>query len=436
MTLAVQDIQHIFERLREGMVPERGLPAFAVGTEKMMGEIKRLLELVANNEGGSKFLRGGYGCGKTFVCQLSLLEALEQNFAVSKVVISPNDTPFYKFDEVYAKIVGNLQTTLTKGGAFADCIDRWVAKVEDRLIDEGEDEDDDNFDNLVQDRFEQELVDIMKEDAGADFMAVIRTYFRLKQQGNISEAQQLLAWLSGSKNIAASIKQKAGIKGEITNHSALTYLKGILQIVKKAGHPGILVVIDEAETILRMRADVREKSLNGIRQIIDATPEFKGLLWLFTGTPDFFDSRKGVAGLAPLNDRIRFRKSGSFVNIKQPQLELKPFDRERLIEVALRLRDLYPSDVKNRVINRVSDHFIIDLVDQMTSGFGGDVGIIPRQFLRELIDVLDLVDQHDEYDPTEVYKFNPKDINPEEEQAIQKSKTSNESEESNNEIEF
>jgi hypothetical protein len=435
MVLAVQDIQHIFERLREGMVPERGLPAFAVGTDKIIGEIKRVMELVSNDEGSSKFLRGGYGCGKTFISQLSLLTALEQNFAVSKVVISSNDTQFYKFDEVYAKIVGNMQTTLTKGGAFADCIDRWIAKVEDRLIDEGEDEDDENFDNLVKERFEQELVDIMKEDAGADFMAVIRHYFILKQEGNISEAQQLLAWLSGSKNISASIKQKAGIKGEITSHSALTYLKGVLQIVKKAGHPGVLVVIDEAETILRMRADVREKSLNGIRQILDATPEFKGLLWMFTGTPDFFDSRKGVAGLQPLDDRIKFRKSGEFVNIKQPQLELKPFNRERLIEVAMRLKELYPSEVKNRIMNKVSDGFIVELVDQMTSGFGGDVGIIPRQFLRELVDILDIVDQQEEYNPAEVYKFDPKDISPEEEQAIQRNMGTNDPKENNN-IEF
>ena len=57
------------------------------------------------------------------------------------------------------------------------------------------------------------------------------------------------------------------------------------------GIPGLVVIIDEAETILRMRRDVRGKSLNGIRQIIDDTPQYKGLLWVFTGTPEFFDAK-------------------------------------------------------------------------------------------------------------------------------------------------
>jgi hypothetical protein len=78
----------------------------------------------------------------------------------------------------------------------------------------------------------------------------------------------------------------------------------VLEIVKAAGYKGLVIVIDEAETILRMRKDSRHKSLNGIRQIADAAGSYPGLLWVFTGTPDFFDSRHGVAGLAPLHDRI------------------------------------------------------------------------------------------------------------------------------------
>ena len=149
MTILSQSTTHIFERLREGMVPDRGLKTFAVGTEKVMGEIHRVLDLTATGEGSAKFLRGDYGCGKTFISQLTLLESLEKDFAVSKVVVSPNDTPFYKFDEVYAKIVGNMQTAMAKGGAFGDCIDRWIGKIEDRLIDEGQDEDSDDFDDIA-----------------------------------------------------------------------------------------------------------------------------------------------------------------------------------------------------------------------------------------------------------------------------------------------
>ena len=117
----------------------------------------------------------------------------------------------------------------------------------------------------------------------------------------------------------------------------------MLEIVKAAGYKGLLIVIDEAETILRMRSDSRHKSLNGIRQIADAAGSYPGLLWVFTGTPEFFDTRHGVAGLAPLHDRIRFLKQGRFASLRQAQLELSPFDAERLRSVALRLRELFPT---------------------------------------------------------------------------------------------
>jgi len=46
-------------------VPERGLEAFAVGIDKQRTEIHRQLKLASDGEGVFKFLRGGYGCGKT-----------------------------------------------------------------------------------------------------------------------------------------------------------------------------------------------------------------------------------------------------------------------------------------------------------------------------------------------------------------------------------
>ena len=102
-------------------------------------------------------------------------------------------------------------------------------------------------------------------------------------------------------------------------------------------------MIDEAETILRMRADSRHKSLNGIRQIADAAGGYPRGLWVFTGTPEFFDTRHGVAGLTPLHERIQFLKQGRFASLRQAQLELVPFDAERLRAVALRLREIYPA---------------------------------------------------------------------------------------------
>jgi len=399
------EVEHIFERLRSGTVPEKGLDKFAVGIDRPLNELKRQLDLASAGEGVFKFLRGGYGCGKTFMCQYTLLEALRQNFAVSFVVVSPNDTQFHKFDDVYHKIVSGLRTPLAVSGALEDAIDRWIARIEDQIAEEcGEDAPD--FDERVKARFDTELVELTKEATGSEFINVLKAYFEAKQKGEYQLASSLVAWLSGSKNIASGAKQRAGIKGEISSASALLFLKGILNIIKRAGYKGLVVIVDELETILRTRTDVRGKSLNGLRQIIDAAKDFPGLLWIFTGTREFFESRKGVAGLEPLHDRIRFSESGGFSSPKQPQLELKPFDAERLVTVACKLREIYPSRQPSRLFRLVDDEFIHQLTTMVSSGLRGDVGVIPRQFLRELVTILDLVEENDGSDGN--YAYNPK----------------------------
>jgi hypothetical protein len=414
--LTQNDAHHIFDKLRGGFVPERGLDAFAVGVDRPRDELRRQLELAQQGSGSVKFLRGGYGCGKTFIARLAIAEAHARNFVTSFVVVSDNDLRFYRFEEVYRKVVSELATQSCPRGALSDILDRWIGEIEDGLIQRGSDPDARGFDQEVRDKVREQLANLTGGKAPPDFVRVIQTIFDLKQQGELADAAALISWLSGSENLSASVKRKADLKGDIGSAEALAYLRGILAICKAARYKGMLIVIDEAETILRMRTDSRHKSLNGIRQISDASGDYPGLLWLFTGTPDFFDNRKGVAGLAPLHDRIRFLESGGFASLRQPQLQLRPFDAERLKAVALRLRELYPMPNRQRVLTRVSDAFIDRLVAHVTLGFRGDVGVVPRQFLRELVNVMDLVDVHEDYFPDQAYDFKDgaRDLSPEE----------------------
>ena len=106
--LSGRDVEHIFESLRKGLVPERGIDAFAVGIEQQRDELLRQLELAKGGEGTIKFLRGGYGCGKTFMARLAALDAQTRGFATSFVVVSDNDLKFHRFDDVYHKVMMEL----------------------------------------------------------------------------------------------------------------------------------------------------------------------------------------------------------------------------------------------------------------------------------------------------------------------------------------
>ncbi len=396
---SLRDAEHIFERLRSGVVPERGLDEFAVGVEKPRAELGRLLEMAKAGEGVFKFLRGGYGCGKTFMARLAVLDAQAKGFATSFVVVSDNDFHLHKFQDLYRRVVQELGTSSAPRGALGDIVDRWIGKVESALIAGGADENAPDFDAKVQKRIEEEIRSRTGGKAPEDLGRVLREIFLLKQAGKNREAGALLSWLSGSENVSASEKKAAGIKGEITSNDAMAYLQGILEVVKAAGYEGLVIVVDEAETILRMRQDVRGKSLNAMRQIIDLSSQQKGLLWIFTGTPEFFDNKRGVAGLQPLHDRIGFIKDkDGLVSMRQSQLELRPFNGARLKDVGLRLRSLYPMGDPNIVAQKVTPERIASMVEEVTKGFGGDVGVVPRQFLRKLVNLFDVVAENPDHE--------------------------------------
>lgn len=416
--MAFRDARHIFQRLRNGTVPDRGLEAFAVGVERHRKELQRKLEEVKGGEGDVKFLRGGYGCGKTFMANLVVHDAQQRGFATSFVVVSDNDLHFHKFDELYRKVVSGLSTPACAQGALGDILDRWIGGIEEGLTALGVSDDDPRFDERVLQKLDEQLVALTGGRAPADMIRVVRRVFELKQSGRLQDASALVSWLSGSSNVAASIKNLAAVKGDISSTDAMAYLRGILEIVKSAGYQGLVVVIDEAETILRMRGDVRGKSLNAIRQIVDAASSYPGMLWVFTGTPTFFDDRQGVKGVEALHARIKYEEFNGVPSLRQPQLALKPFDRERLLKVALKLRTLHPDLAPEDAERRMPRELVEQLVDAVTAGFRGDVGVVPRQFLRTFVNVLDVLADDPDQDAHGLLGFEPAALTAEEEAVL------------------
>jgi len=416
--MAIREAKDIFQRLRNGAVPERGLEAFAVGIERHRKELQRKLDEAKSGFGDVKCLRGGDGCGKTFMANLVASDAQQQGFVTSFVVVSDNDFHFHKFEDLYAKVVTALSTPACKQGALGDILDRWIGGIEESLVALGEKEDDPTFDEKVMAKLDEKLATLTGGSAPADMTRVLRKIFELKQAGRLQEASGLISWLSGSTNVAASFKTLAGVKGEISSTNAMAYLRGVLEIIKSAGYEGLVIIVDEVETILRVRGDVRSKSLNAIRQIVDAAGQYPRLLWVFTGTPKFFDDRHGVKGLEPLHDRIKYESFNGVPSLRQPQLELSPFDGERLLKVALKLRSLHPDLAPDVAEQRLPKELIQQLIENVTKGFNGDVGVVPRQFLRKYVDLLDILADQQEQDAHTLLGFQPSKLTSEEEAVL------------------
>jgi hypothetical protein len=223
-------------------------------------------------------------------------------------------------------------------------------------------------------------------------------------------ADGLLAWLAGQPNVSASVKRSAGVKGDIDHFGALSFLQGLLVVLRDSGHAGLVLVLDEVETLQRVRGDVREKGLNALRQLIDEVDSgrFPGLYLMITGTPAFFDGPQGVQRLPPLAQRLHvdFSTDGRFDNPRAVQIRLATFDHAKLCEVGRKVRDIYTEhcNAAERVRARADDQYVESLASAVTGRLGGKVGIAPRVFLKKLVvDVLDRIDQFEEFDPRKHY---------------------------------
>ena len=404
--------EDIVSALRRGTVPSSGLDALAVGIESFAPTLDEELASVAAGRAGFKAVRGEYGTGKTFFGRWLQERARARGFAATEVQINETETPLHRLETVYRRLVEHLATADTASGAFRGVIDGWFYALEqDVLADDAVDASD--AQGLVlrtNALMEARLVAISK--TAPAFAAVLRTYRRALAEGDGLLADGLISWLSGQPNVAAGIKRAAGVKGDLDHFGATNFLVGLLTILRDSGYSGLVMVLDEVETLQRMRTDTREKGLNALRQWIDEIDagRYPGLYLVITGTPAFYEGPQGVQRLAPLAQRLHvdFGTDRRFDNPRAVQIRLNAFDHRSLLAVGRRVRDIYAEGRPNeqRLRSVVDDSYLEDLARAVAGGLGGKVGVAPRLFLKKLVsDVLDRVDLHEDFDPRKHYKL-------------------------------
>jgi len=402
--------REIVDALRRGTVPRRGIEHLATGLDRFTKAIDEELASAAGGKGAFKAVRGDYGCGKTFFARWVAARALEKGFAVAEVQISETETPLHRLETVYRRAVEGLRTQEWEEGAFRALVERWFYDLEEEVLAQGKVSaaDEPALAAAVAELLEARLAKIAGMHPA--FASVLRAVYQARLEGDAATADGLLSWLMGEPTVAASVKKVAGVKGEVDTHAAAGFLRGLLALLKQTGRAGLLLVLDEVETVQRMRGDVREKSLNALRQLIDDVygDRYPGLYLVMTGTPAFFDGANGVKRLAPLEQRLHvdFGADPTFDSSRAVQIRLPAFQEARLLEVGCRVRDLYPTAHAERVSEKVGDDVVGALARQIAGKLGGMVGVAPRLFLKKLVgDVLDRVEEHEAFDPTKHYKL-------------------------------
>lgn len=409
-TISRQRRDELIDALRRGTVPMQSLDLLAVGLDRFADTLGEELESI--KAGGAKFkaVRGEYGTGKTFFSRWLAERARQMGFATSEVQISETETPLHRLETVYRRLMERLGTPDTLTGALRNILDGWFFTLEEDVLAEGNLSSGDNEQLLERSNALMEKRLAVVTQTAPMFAVALRGYHTARAIGDTALADGIAAWLAGQPNVAASSKRQVGVKGDIDHFGAMSFLQGLLTVLRDSGHAGLYLVLDEVETIQRVRGDVRDKSLNALRQLIDDidSGRFPGLYLLITGTSAFYDGPQGAQRLEPLAQRLHvdFQTDSRFDNPRAVQIRLPGFNLDRLCQVGCKVRDIFKQHAQapERIAAFCEDDYIRELADAVTGRLGGKVGVAPRIFLKKLVaDVLDRVDQFPDFNPRKHY---------------------------------
>jgi hypothetical protein len=227
------------------------------------------------------------------------------------------------------------------------------------------------------------------------------------QQNNEAVATAAVGWLKGEANVPVDLRREFNIRGNVDKYNVLSFLRAIAALVVHIGYAGLIVLFDEAELIRGIaRTDSRNAAYENIRLLMDKTAqgEFAHCGFLFAGTEDLFnDDLRGVPSYQALHDRLKpergKRKARDF---RQALIELEGFDKPKLHEVAVKVRDVHGMAYGWQAAEHLTDELLTRVIDDVAARFGDKFKTVPRGFLKILVDILDELEQSPHLGATEV----------------------------------
>lgn len=295
-------------RLRRGEPPRDGalLDALTVGLDSLTGFLRSHYLESYLPAGGSKvkLVSGRPGSGKTHLSLVLLREA--EALGYRTVRFSAKDVWLHDFRDIYLEILRQCEIE----NVLADCAAQIIRELgyDPAALGEG-----------------QRFLDYLAERGEADALskgelrAALRRYFTRNPLLDASFAaccslltgdllgypllepanrELILDYLEGSKTVKPSQIRALGVPATgITRFNARFLLRSLCELIHLGGHPGLLVVVDDLETLLRRGGEERirytklrrEDAYESIRQLIDDIDSMRFVLFLFCADRTLLD---------------------------------------------------------------------------------------------------------------------------------------------------
>ncbi|MCW5202450.1 DUF2791 family P-loop domain-containing protein [Desulfobulbus sp. US4] len=377
----------IIEELRKGSVPADYVPFFTVGRDNWLTFIEDdLANYIA--EGGAKvrFLSGDYGDGKTHFMSIIRHLALHNGFGVSFVVLT-RETPIHKFEAVYQAITQQLRGRF-EGIGIRNLLQQWLNTLAEKEVPSP---------TQLADMAEtlRNLPGMNINFANA-LAALAHNRFIPLHEGEQQEERDtsqeiILHWFEGGKTTKRELKP-FGIFEVVNKSNSKQLLNSLNVFLRHFNHKGLILLLDELETVIAQSASVRNAAYENVRLLIDNSEHSEYFHIFFSIIPDVLLSEKGFKSYDALWSRVRTIGQKKQLNYRGVLIDLHrtPLASKELMELGSCLRRIHEISYRWEAANSVSDKLLKDICkNQEKMGLLSEV----RLFIKQLISILDMAEQ-------------------------------------------
>lgn len=337
--------RHIIEVLgSSGTPPTKGVNYFNVGNHSLLNALDEFYLSSYLQEGGAayKMVVGDYGSGKSHFLYCLRDIAWNRGFVVTKVDLSPVETPYNDQRLVYAAVAHNIiwhetdeEISDEKGlPIFLTNTLRRVVGGDLSL----ETLTHPNYRGLVE-TLEATPIDIQA------YKNAVLAYFDALIRDQEDRQDTLARWLMGDVTTPADTKilRDASVAGKIGRTNAFGMLRSLAQLIRALSYNGLVLLFDEVDRMASIGGKAEKLATDNLREVIDrCRDELPGAMFVYAVPPQFINDI--VPRYPALQQRVRAPGRFSRSNHFSPQINLDHLDlseNDLLLAIGEKLIPIY-----------------------------------------------------------------------------------------------
>jgi hypothetical protein len=341
--------RQIIEGLGQFGTPvSKGVSYYNVGNESLLNAIDAhyLGSYLADGGAVFKLVVGDYGSGKSHFLYCIRDRAWQRNFAVSKVDLSPRESPYDDQRRVYAAVASSV--IWHELGDLAEDergLTRFLEGTLRRLIGpHGLDVDDPAAADLPEARALLQTLATTPIDS-LSYQKATQGYFAALLRGQELRREALRRWLHGEEVSPEDMRdlRTVGVTEKITRMNAFKMLRSLCQVVRALDYSGLALLFDEGDRMMSVGGRSEKVATDNLREVIDRSrEELPGAMFVYAVPPAFITDI--VPKYPALQQRVQAPNYFSRTNPFSPQISLERLDvpdDELLLQIGYRLLPIF-----------------------------------------------------------------------------------------------